>query len=273
MEIPFRSWREALLIRRSRRLYGPMPLSGDVLDRLAAACNEFRPFGTARAVLMEHSENVFKGIIGAYGKIRGAPFFFAFIGDTGDRYVQEKVGYTGEGIVLEATAMGLGTCWVGKSFDRRIASSLIKMKGQERVLAVAAVGYAAEEESFEERLFTGFGKLHKRKPLASLVSGMPETEWPEWVGESLLAARVAPSAANRQPWRFLVGPDGITVSVNNLHDSLGISKRLDCGIAMLHIETVALNHNVAGRWEFIDPPLVAKFTVGGLKQVIPQAAA
>jgi nitroreductase len=262
MEIPFRRWREALLLRRSRRLYGPVPLSGDVLDRLAAACNKFRPFDTARAVLIGHSENVFKGIIGAYGKIRGAPFFFAFIGDTGDRYVQEKAGYTGEGIVLEATALGLGTCWVGKSFDRGIASALVKMKEHERALAVAAVGYAAEEESFEERLFSGFGKLHKRKPLASLVSGMPETEWPEWIRESLLAARVAPSAANRQPWRFLVEPDGITVSADNLHDSLGISKRLDCGIAMLHIETAALNRNVTGRWEFLEPPRVAKFTVG-----------
>jgi len=260
MEIPFRRWHEALLRRRSRRLYEARPLSGEVLDRLTATCNEFRPFDTARAVPMKHSEDVFKGIIGAYGKIRGAPFFLAFVGDTGDRYVQEKVGYTGEGIVLEATALGLGTCWVGKSFDRGIASSFVEMKKQERVLAVAAVGYAAGETSFEERLFTGFGMTHKRKPLASLVSGMPETEWPDWVRESLPAAQLAPSAINRQPWRFLVEPDCISISVDNLHDSLGISKRLDCGIAMLHIETAALNCDVTGRWEFLAPPRVVKFT-------------
>ena len=265
MDIQSPRWHEALLRRRSRRLYEPRPVSGEVFDRLTAACNEFRPFDTARAVLTEHSENVFKGIIGAYGKVRGAPFFIAFIGDTGDRYVQEKVGYTGESIVLEATALGLGTCWVGKSFDRGIASSFVTMKRHERVLAVAAAGYAAGEASFEERLFTVFGKTHKRKPLAALVSGMPETEWPEWIRESLLAARVAPSAVNRQPLRFLVEPDSITVSVDNLHDSLGISKRLDCGIAMLHIETAALNRNVAGRWEFLDPPRVAKFTGGSLQ--------
>ena len=265
MEIPFRTWHEALLRRRSRRLYKPGPISGEVLDRLAAACNEFRPFDTARAVLIKHSEDVFKGIIGAYGKVRGAPFFLAFIGDTGDRYVQEKVGYTGEGIVLEATALGLGTCWVGKSFDRRIASSLVTMKEHERVLAVAAVGYAVERTSFEERLLTGLGKLHGRKHVAALVSGMPEAEWPEWIRKALPAARLAPSAVNRQPWRFLAEQDGITVSVDNLHDSLGISKRLDCGIAMLHIEIAALNCNMTGRWQFLDPPRVAKFTVGGLK--------
>jgi nitroreductase len=260
MEIPFQRWYEALLNRRSRRLYKPKPISDQVLDRFTAACNEFRPFDTARAVLIRHSEDVFKGIIGAYGKVRGAPFFLAFIGDTGDRYVQEKVGYTGEGVILEATSLGLGTCWVGKSFDRRIASSLITMKEHERVLAVAALGYAAEEESFEERLVTGFGKFHRRKPLIALVSGIPEVEWPEWIRAALLAARVAPSAANRQPWRFLVEQDSITISVDNLHDSLGISKRLDCGIAMLHIEIAALTCNVSGRWEFLNPPRVAKLT-------------
>jgi nitroreductase len=262
MGIPFQGWYEALLTRRSRRLYKPEPLSGHILDRLTVACSEFRPFDTAKAVLIRHSKDVFKGIIGAYGKIRGAPFLLAFIGDTADRSVHEKVGYTGEGIILEATALGLGTCWVGKSFDRRTASSLVMIKEQERVLAVAAVGYPAERTSFEERLVSGFGRLHKRKPLAVLVSGMPKAEWPEWIRESLQAARVAPSAANRQPWRFLVESDSITVSVDNLHDSLGISKRLDCGIAMLHIEIAVLNCGVSGRWEFLDPPSVAKFKVG-----------
>jgi nitroreductase len=260
MEIPFQRWYEALLSRRSRRLYEVKPMSGQVLERLTAACNEFRPFDTARAVLIRHSEDVFKGIIGAYGKVRGAPFFLAFVGDTGDRYAQEKVGYSGEGIVLEATALGLGTCWVGKSFDRRIASSVVTMKKHERVIAVAAVGYTGEKTSFEETLLTGFGKFHKRKPVAALVSGMPEAEWPEWIRRSLLAARLAPSAANRQPWRFLAEQDSLTVSVDNLHDSLGIPKRLDCGIAMLHIEIAALTCNVSGRWEFLNPPRVAKFT-------------
>ena len=89
---------------------------------------------------------------------------------------------------------------------------------------------------------------------------MPETEWPEWIRASLSAARVAPSAVNRQPWRFLVGSDSIKVSVDNSDDSYGISKRLDCGIAMLHIETAARVCEVAGKWEFLDPPEVARFT-------------
>ena len=259
MEIPFQRWHEALLKRRSRRLYDPRPVSPDVLQKLDAVCNDFRPFDTVRAVITERTEKVFKGILGSYGKIRGAPLFIAFIGDTRDSRVQEKVGYTGEGIILEATALALGTCWVGKSFDQEIASSFAVIEKHERVFAVTPVGYATQETSFEERLLTGFGQTHKRKPLNELVSGTPQTEWPEWVRMSLKAARVAPSAVNRQPWRFLIGSDSITVSVADLNDSYGISKRLDCGIAMLHIEVASLVCGFVGKWDFFNPPDVARF--------------
>jgi hypothetical protein len=240
-------------------------IPAELLESLTVTCNEFRPFDTARAVITECSQKVFKGIIGAYGKIRGAPFLIAFIGDTNDPHVKEKVGYTGEGIMLEATALGLGTCWVGKSFDHIIASSFAAIHEHEQVLAVSPVGYAAAGASFEEKLLTGFGQTHKRKPLTALVSGLPQTEWPEWISASLLAARVAPSAVNRQPWRFLVGSDSIKVSVDNSDDSYGISKRLDCGIAMLHIETAARVCGVVGKWQFLDPPGVARFTGRSLK--------
>jgi len=265
MEILSQRWHEALLKRRSRRLYEARLISAEVFEKLTFACNEFRLFDTARAVLTKCSEKVFKGIIGAYGKIRGAPFFIAFIGDTRDPHVKEKVGYTGEGIILEATAHGLGTCWVGKSFNHMFAASFATIMEHEQVFAVTPVGYAAEEASFEEKLLTGFGQTHKREPLTGMVSGLQETEWPEWIRASLLAARVAPSAVNRQPWRFLVESDSIKVSVDNVNDSYGISKRLDCGIAMLHIETTARVCDVVGKWELLDPPGVARFTGRSLK--------
>ena len=259
MQIPFQRWHEAVLRRRSRRSYEARPISSAVFESLAGVCNDFRPFDSARAVPAALSGKVFKGIIGDYGKIRGAPSLIAFIGDMRDPHINEKVGYTGEGIVLEATVLGLGTCWVAQSFNEEIAASLTSLHGYERVTAVTPVGYAAKETSFEERLLTGFGQTHKRKPLEDLVSGLHEDIWPEWVRMSLSAARIAPSAVNRQPWRFRIEQNSITVSVDNLTNSYGISKRIDCGIAMLHIEIASLVCGFAGEWEFLDPPGVAKF--------------
>ena len=42
---------------------------------------------------------------------------------------------------------------------------------------------------------------------------------------------------------------------------LGVFKRLDCGVAMLHIEVAALDCGVRGRWEFLKAPKVARFTI------------
>jgi hypothetical protein len=206
-------------------------------------------------------EAVFKGAIGPYGKIKGAPAFIAFIGNMESQNVQEHVGYIGEGIMLEAEAMNLATCWVAGFFRRKVVESLIRIGNNERVMAVTPIGYATKRKSLEERLMTGFGLSHKRKKLSGLVTGLDESEWPQWIKVSLEAARLAPSAVNRQPWRFHIEPDSITVSVNVQKREYGISKRLCCGIAMLHIEIAALNCGIKGNWEFLKQPQVARYAV------------
>lgn len=241
-------------------MFAARPVEEQQLKDLAVFCHAFRPFSGARAALVNRSpERVFRGAIGSYGKIKGASAFIAFIGDMKDPNVQEKVGYTGEGIVLEASSCGLGTCWVGGFFRPDTAASLTDMRENEKVLAVTPLGYAEKKVSLEEKIMTGFGRTHKRTPLGALVSGLKADIWPEWVTKALEAARLAPSAVNRQPWRFYISGNGITVAVDNLNDSYSISKRLDCGIAMLHIEAALRCYGVQGEWEFLARPEVARF--------------
>jgi len=232
------------------------------MARLNALCAEFKPFPGVRAAVVTRSpEEVFRGAIGQYGKIKGPPAFVAFLGELNDPRSQEKSGYLGEGIVLEAVSLGLATCWVGGFFRPEVAAALAGAGKNERVLAVTPIGYASEEWSLEERIMTGFGRSSRRKPLSELVTGLPEGKWPTWVKAALEAARLAPSAVNRQPWRFFVKPQSITVSVDNLRDTYNLSKRLDCGIAMLHVEVAARCHGVRGAWESLEPTGVARFLV------------
>ena len=107
---------------------------------------------------------------------------------------------------------------------------------------------------------TGFGWTHRRKPLSALVTGLNEAGCSSWILSALNAARLAPSAVNRQPWRFHVDSKSITISVSSLRRDYGVLKRLDCGIAMLHIELAALNSGIDGSWEFLERPNVAKYT-------------
>lgn len=118
VEIPVESWYKAIFTRRSRRIYKKLGVPLEKLDRLVSICQNFQPYPEARAVLIDHpSEHVYRGFMGSYGKILNAPGYIAFIGNMNSSRVQEAVGFTGQGIVLEATAMGLGTCWVGGISD------------------------------------------------------------------------------------------------------------------------------------------------------------
>lgn len=260
MDIPFERWHDAVFIRRSRRQFEETKLEEGDLNNLYSICEQFRPFDEARAVLCSQSpEDVFKGAVGKYGKIKGASCFVAFIGRTDSPHMNEKVGYTGEGIILEATAMGLATCWVAGFYRPEVAAEIAGAASNERVLAVSPVGYTSEKWTFEEKLMSAFGRSHKRKPLKELITGAPNDAFAERFYTILELARLAPSAVNRQPWRFYLEQDGITVSTDNLKDTFNIPKRLDCGIAMLHLEVACLKLGLKGKWEFLHAPKVAKY--------------
>jgi nitroreductase len=263
MDIPFSRWHPVIERRRSRRHFDPnLFIAPETLAALDEVCNQFAPFPHARSRLVtESAEAVFKGIVGSYGKIRGALAFIAFIGNTDGPFVQEEVGFTGEGIILEATALGLDTCWVGGFFRPDIAGSLAKVSNNERVLAVTPVGHARESESWQEKTMTRFARSHNRLPLTELVRGLPRDKWPDWVSPCLEAARLAPSAANRQPWGFDVQESSITVFVRTGGPEFNVSKRLDCGIAMLHLEVAAAERGRRGQWEFLPSPQVARFNL------------
>jgi len=262
MDIPFSRWYPAIEKRRSRRHFNASrPIEADKLSALDAVCKGFMPFPNARSFLVAESvKDVFKGVVGSYGKVKGAPAFIAFIGNMNGASVQEEVGYTGEGVILEATALGLNTCWVAGFFRPESVASLVEIKSNERVLAVTPVGYAKRFESLEEKLMTGFGHTHRRLAVSKLISRLGHDELPEWISLSIQAARYAPSAVNRQPWGFHVEDGSITVYVRTGGLEYNVSKRLDCGIAMLHIEVAAMNCGVRGEWQLLQAPNVAKFS-------------
>jgi hypothetical protein len=209
----------------------------------------------------EPPDDVFANALGFYGNIKGAPAFLAFIGSTSDPDMQEKMGYTGEAAVLEATSLGLGTCWVALTYNARAVKSLVRLDKEEKLICVSPVGYTKEQWSFEERVFTVFGANHQRKPLVSMATGLPESSWPVWARSAVEAARLAPSAMNRQPWGFSVEERSITVYVKDRGPEFNVARRLDCGIAMLHVELGALNQGISGQWELLKHPKVARFTV------------
>jgi len=258
MELPVEAWFEAVTDRTSRRTYEARLPGDEQLIPLENACREFRPFPESRAEFVRQpADGVFKGIIGSYGRITGAPCYLAFIVDLTSGRVQECAGYTGEGLILQATALGLDTCWVGGFFGRKEASAQVRLGENEAVLAVSPVGFARGKKSLTDRTFKFFAGSKGRKPLGELVQGGLVTN--ARIRRGLEAARLAPSAYNRQPWRFRIEDGAVVIRADKDGKGDKISRRLDCGIAMLHFELGVRAAGFSGSWEFLPPPDVARF--------------
>ena len=263
MILPVQRWYEAIFVRKSRRNFLNDDISHDSLIQLEKVCTELNSsiLGARAVVVNQDPSEVFKGIVGSYGSIIGAPAYVAFIGDMDDANVQEKTGYLGEGVILEATALSLATCWVGGFFKEETVAGQIEIGSNEKVLSVTPIGYVKEEYSFQEKLMSRMVSSKKRKDLNVLLPEQSSHNLEDWQKRALEAARLSPSAINRQPWRFSVGDGYIKVSMDTPKDTKGISRRLDCGIAMLHLELGAMSSGVKGSWEYLTDPGVAIYKI------------
>ncbi|HTX70960.1 MAG TPA: nitroreductase family protein [Thermoleophilia bacterium] len=210
--------------------------------------------------------------LGTYGFIKGATAFLVGAVRKGPRD-HEDYGCLMEEIVLEATRLGLGTCWLGGTFTRGTFTSRFGGVGRDETIpAVVSTGYPGEDgtERIRERT-----EGTRRFPPAELFFA---EEWMEPLGEdpaalaaaadgyadALEAVRMAPSATNRQPWRIVRrGRDWhfyLARTKGYGRGSLGFRllriadlQRVDLGIAMCHFELVAREHGLAGAWTVADP--------------------
>lgn len=258
MEIPAESWHNAIPLRHSQRKYSGEIPDKSVTSSIENVCAEFTPFSGVRSVVVrEPANDVFKGAVGQYFfKVTKAPYYIAFIGDMTETNVQASAGYIGEGVILEATALGLNTCWVGGFYKREAVLKQIDLKDNEKLLAITPIGYSEEEN---DRVGNST-KKYRRKDLNKLILSKEENIG-NWIDSAIEVARLAPSAANRQPWRFAISEDSIIVSSSSKREGFGVSRRLDCGIAMLHLELGALVNGLNGSWEFLDHPEVARYRI------------
>lgn len=260
---PVDRWLEAARERLSRRSFDGSRVDETTLASLGDSCQRVRPYPGARALLVPTaSEQLFKGILGSYGRVTGAPSALVFVGATESNEALAAVGYTGESLILEATALGLGTCWVGGMFDGGLAAKTAATSESERVFAVSPVGHPLQTVSTTEKFVYGMRKPKPRKPIDQIASGLGGRDWPTWARPGVEAARIAPSAHNRQPWRFRPDGGSVIVSFDGAESSF-VSKRIDCGIAMLHFELAVRAAGASGSWELLDHRSdVARFTLG-----------
>ncbi len=249
---------EAMKIRKSMRTYEEMSLERESKEKLINYLKEVSaPFGEKmRFALVEKNEIKAGAKLGTYGIIKGAETYLCAIVEKEPRY-EENLGYAFEKIILYATAMGLGTCWLGGTFKRSDFESALALKDSELIPIVAPVGYTKQNRSLIDTLMVAGAGSKKRKSFQELFfNGSLEQplklEDTDGYREAFEMVRIAPSASNKQPWRIVKEENTFHFYLcrnKNYAKSLAFDiQRLDIGIAMCHFELALKELGCLGKW-------------------------
>jgi len=200
--------------------------------------------------------------LGTYGFIQGASGFVVAAMSAGKQNLEEY-GYRMEEIVLAATDLGMGTCWLGGTFTKSTFARKISLQKGESMPAILAIGLMEDETQARSgalRLRVGGDKRLSWQTLF-YDEGFDTPLSREKAREhepALEMVRIAPSASNKQPWRIVQTDQGfhfilqrtrgyrsIMTRLVNIDDM----QRLDMGIAMCHFELAARELGLNGKWE------------------------
>jgi hypothetical protein len=263
---------DVIQARFSCRTYAKRPIKEDTRRRLAdlALAHTTGPFGTqARFALIaatgEDSEAL-RGL-GTYGLIKDAAGFF--IGATVEEgKALEDFGYLTEQLVLHATDLGLGTCWLGGMFARSRFAEKVSLQAGETIPSVVSVGYVASRPRAVDaviRLGAGSHARHSwpRLFFEQAFSSPLSRDAAGAYAIPLEMVRLGPSASNRQPWRivrtgnawhfYMWRTRGYRGGTRLNPSGSADLQRIDMGIAMCHFALTAREQGLEGEWSFDEP--------------------
>ncbi len=205
------------------------------------------------------------GDLGTYGFINGARYF---IGGTVKKnnpgkknYCFIDFGFVFEKMLLILTDMGLGTCWLGGTYNKKGFSQRLQLEKDEIIPAVSPVGIIFKKRAIKDTLIRKLAGSNYRKSWNKLFfeedfSNPLDKAKTGPYKEPLEMLRLAPSASNRQPWRVVKEKN-----TNIFHFFLQRTKNyqrgsrsvdlqsIDIGIALCHFWLTAEERGLEGKWE------------------------
>lgn len=262
---------EIIRKRKSVRTYRPEKPAESELNELMdyIKLHSTGPFGnTARFQFVEAPEKERTELkeLGTYGMISGAGLYLAgAVKKT--KMAMEDYGYCMEAAILKATALGLGTCWLGGTLNRSSFAKHIQLQDNEVIPAVTPVGYPFDKSGLKDSIMRMAIGANNRKPFeniffnASLKDPLKREESGKY-GPVLESLRLAPSASNRQPWIIIKG-NGTNhfhfyldedKNYNNRFEGVRI-QNIDMGIAVCHFDFSAEELGPKGDWKTEDPEI------------------
>ncbi|GAB6109712.1 nitroreductase family protein [Fusibacter bizertensis] len=224
---------EAIETRTSRRNYASQRIDTDLIEHFNERIIDYNHDSGLTISFLEDGSKAFNGITKSYGMFKGVRSLIVLKGPISDVYLKEKCGYFGELLVLEATKLGLGTCWVAGTFNKK--DPMFKCRDDEQLICVIPIGYTESEATIGEKFIRKLS--HRKSKTLDQFYKILETNQaiPDWFIAGIKAVMLAPSAINSQPVFFEVEGDKITIHTADKKST----DLIDLGIAKLHFELIA----------------------------------
>jgi len=227
--------REAIKTRESRRAYQRLPLRKQDSDAIQSLIKRFNAEAGLRLALIEIDEELFRKYRYGLSVYKNVVNYIALCGNSADPDLEDRLGYYGELLVLEAEAMGLNTCWITKTYDKQLCESRLDLEDGEKLAGIIAIGYARERRALREIIKKRLSRPSRKRRAQILLAD--EGGVPDWVEDGIECVLLAPTAAGH-PVEFRYR-EGL------VHARLTRSGRgLELGISLVHFEI----GSAAGRW-------------------------
>lgn len=177
-------------------------------------------------------------------------------------HVEEAFGYSFEMFVLYAWSIGIGTVWIGGTMDRSAFERAMALEQNEMMPCVSPLGYPAGKRSVREKMMRKAIRADSRNPFETIffdsTFDVPlSVEKAGRLTEPLEMVRLAPSAANKQPWRVLVDKKGVHFYLKRskgfASETAGDMQKVDLGIALCHFALAAKENAINICFDMNDP--------------------
>lgn len=247
---------ETIKKRKSVRNYEKRSLSEQQRSEIVTYMNQIEnPFQVKVKFHFLETDLLEKGQkLGTYGVIQGAKDYLGITVKNTD-FAMEAVGYAFEMLVLYATSLGLGTCWMGGTFNRNQFKTAMEISENDVFPIISPIGTPLEKRSLTDTLVRKIAKSDQRKEWqelffsASFENILSKEAASDYV-TALELVRIAPSASNKQPWRIV--KDGELFhffKVQGYGDVFGYDiQSVDMGIAACHFELALKEKQIVGKF-------------------------
>ena len=208
--------------------------------------------------------NQISGSAGYHGFMVEAPYYMVLLTEE-KPWDLENAGFAGEDMVLKLTELGLGSCWITIQDPEQLKAQL-GIVSAKRPAALLAYGYEKPELGGPRIDIKSPSNIHLKQrsglvaPKMYIEDAVYEGTWGHpsqidlWPRNSslyraLIAACCAPTALNRQPFRFIM--DGHEIFLVILDDEMTTqdNARLNTGIVMHHFAMVMTRQSgLHGNW-------------------------